>query len=174
MLPELAALWEKLESRRHEILAIIDKLTPEELRYKSEPDRWSILQVLQHVVIGDRGMRRTVTEMRNHPLRDILQPGRMYQVVKDVLEKDMPVDVPHPSLNPDGETTVDELRTTWQNERQAMANLLETVTAEKSECVMFSHTAAGPLTALQMLEIAVAHTDTHRRQIDRIRTKIRG
>jgi hypothetical protein len=33
---------------------------------------------------------------------------------------------------------------------------------------MFSHAAAGPLTPLQMLEIAEAHLQTHRRQIDRI------
>jgi hypothetical protein len=39
---------------------------------------------------------------------------------------------------------------------------------ETRQQVMFSHAAAGPLTALQMLEIAEAHLETHRRQIDRI------
>jgi hypothetical protein len=112
--------------------------------------------------------------MRNHPLRDILQPGKMVQVVKDVLEKDVPVDVPHPSLNPDGQTTLEDLRSIWQSEREAMANLLESVTVDNHTRVMFSHAAAGPLTALQMLEIAIAHTDTHRRQIERILTEIRG
>jgi len=172
MLPELSVLWVKLESRRQEILALIDNLTPEELLFKSEPDRWSILQVLQHVVLGDMGMRRTEAELRDHPLRDRLQPGKMVQVVKDVLENDVPVDVPHPSLNPDGKTTVNELCATWQKERRAMADLLDTVTVENRERVMFSHAAAGPLTALQMLEIAAAHTDTHRRQIDRIRAEM--
>lgn len=55
---------------------------------------------------------------------------------------------------------------------RAVAALLETVTAENQELVMFSHAAAGPLTALQMLEIAEAHIETHRRQIDRIRAEL--
>jgi uncharacterized damage-inducible protein DinB len=174
MLPELSVSWQELESRRHEMLDLINNLTPEELLYKSEPDRWSILQVLQHVVVGDVGMRHTESEMRNHPLRDILQPGEMVQVVKDVLDNDVPVDVPHPSLNPDGQTTLDELRSTWQNERQAMANLLASVRADNQARVMFSHAAAGPLTAQQMLDIALAHTNNHFRQIERILTEIRG
>ena len=174
MRPELSSLWDKLEARRHEMLSLIDKVQPEELLYKSAPDRWSILQVLQHVVLSDEGMRRTESELRDHPLRDILQPGKMYHVVKDVLEKDVPVDVPHPSLNPDGQTNIEDLRSKWQNERQAMAALLESVGKEHRKRVMFSHAAAGPLTAQQMLDIALAHTDTHLRQIERILTEIRG
>jgi len=168
MLPELSGLWDKLEVRRREMLALIEQLTPEQIRFRLEPDRWSILQVLQHVVMGEEGMRRSEDELRNNPLREILQPGKMVQVVKEVLEKDVPVDLPDPSMAPDGKTTLDELRATWHEERRAMVAPLETVTAQNRERVMFSHLAAGPLTALQMLEIAVAHLDTHRRQIDRI------
>jgi hypothetical protein len=168
MLPELSALWEKLEARHQEMLARVDELTPVQLQHKSVPERWSILQVLQHVVMGEEGIRRSEAELRDNPLREILQPGEMYKVVKDVLENDVPVDVPDPAMEPDGKAEVDELRSTWQNERRIIAALLETVTAENREKVMFSHVAAGPLTALQMLEIAIAHLDTHCRQIDRI------
>jgi hypothetical protein len=57
----------------------------------------------------------------------------------------------------------------WKIKFRAVAALLETVTAENQEQVMFSQAAAGSLTALQMLEIDEAHLQTHRRQIDRIR-----
>jgi len=169
MLPELYDLWKRLDDRRRDMLALIDTLSPEQIQYRQKPDRWSILQVLQHVVMGEESMRRSEAELRDHPLRDVLQPGKLAQVVKDVLNNDLPVDVPDPSMEPDGQTTRDELRSTWGKERRAMGALLETVTADNRERVMFSHLAAGPLTAQQMLEIAVAHLDTHRRQIDRIR-----
>ena len=55
-----------------------------------------------------------------------------------------------------------------------MAALLASVSKEHNKRVMFSHAAAGPLTAQQMLDIALAHTDTHLRQIERILTEIRG
>jgi hypothetical protein len=147
-------------------------LTPEQLLFKPEPDRWSILQVLQHVVLGAQGMRRSESELRQSPLREILKPGEMVKLVMDVLVKDVPVDVPDPSMEPDGKVTIEELRAIWRKERRALAALLETVSAEKLEQVMFSHAAAGPLTALQMLEIAEAHLGTHRRQMDRIRVEL--
>ena len=172
MLSELAGLWEKLETRHREMFDLIDELTPEQLLFKSEPDRWSILQVLQHVVSGAQGMRRSEAELRDNPLREILRPGEMVRVVKDFLEKDVPVNIPDPSMEPDGKVTVKELRATWRKEWRAVAALLETVTAENQEQVMFSHAAAGPLTALQMLEIAEAHLGTHRRQIARIRAEL--
>ena len=172
MLPEIYDLWKKLETRRQDMLTLIDTLTPEQIRVRLEPDRWSILQILQHVVMGEKSVRRTEAELRNHPLRDVLQPGQMAQVVKDVLNNDVPVGVPDPSMEPDGQTTRSELLTTWGKERRAMGALLEAVTAENRDRVMFSHLAAGPLTAFQMLEIAVAHLDTHRRQIDRICTEL--
>jgi hypothetical protein len=38
-----------------------------------------------------------------------------------------------------------------------MAVLLDSIKEENCDGVMFSHVACGPLTALQMLEIAEAH-----------------
>jgi hypothetical protein len=37
---------------------------------------------------------------------------------------------------------------------------------------MFSHPAAGPLDAVRTLQLAIAHFDTHRRQIDNLRSEI--
>ena len=172
MLPELSDLWAKIETRHQEMFDLIDELTPEQLLFKPEPNRWSILQVLQHVILGAQGLRRSEAELRYNPLREILKPGEMVKVVMDVLVNDVPVDVPDPSMEPDGEVTVEELRVIWEKERRGVAALLETVTAENHEQVMFSHAAAGPLTALQMLEVAEAHIETHRRQIDRIRAEL--
>jgi hypothetical protein len=67
---------------------------------------------------------------------------------------------------PDGKVTGGKLRAFWRKERRAVAALLETVTAENQEPVILSPAAVGPLTPLQMLEIAEAHLETHRRQID--------
>ena len=172
MLPEFSDLWTKIETRHQEIFDLIDELTPEQLLFKPEPNRWSILQVLQHVILGAQGLRRSEGELRDNPLREILKPGEMVKVVMDVLINDVPVDVPDPSMEPDGELTVEELRVIWEKDRRGVAALLETVTAENHEQVMFSHAAAGPLTTLQMLEVAEAHIETHRRQIDRIRAEL--
>jgi hypothetical protein len=172
VLTALAALWDQLEDQRQQMLAMIEELTTEQLHFKPGPDRWSIIQVLQHVVMGEAGIRQSEAELRDNPLREHLQPGEMVGIVKEFLDKDLVDAVPDPSMEPDGNTTLDELRSLWHKERRAMAVLLDTVNAENRNLVMFSHVASGPLTALQMLEIAEAHMGTHTRQIERLRKEL--
>ena len=66
----------------------------------------------------------------------------------------------------------DELSALWDRERKALGNLLESVTEETVNDVMFSHPATGPLDPVRMLQLAVAHFDSHRRQIDRLISEI--
>jgi len=172
MLKELAALWDKLEDRRQRMLAMAEFLTTEQLQFSPGPDRWSILQVLQHVVMGESGMRQSEAELRDNPLREHLQPGQMVGTVKEFLEKDLVDAVPDPSMEPDGNATLEDLRSLWQEERRAMAVLLDSVKEGNCNDVMFSHVACGPMTALQMLEIAEVHLGTHMRQIERLRKEL--
>jgi hypothetical protein len=89
-----------------------------------------------------------------------------------VLEKDIPVDVPDISVEPDGSMELDELIALWDLERKAMCNLLEKVTEKTVDDVMFSHPATGPLDPVRTLQLAVAHFNTHRRQIDILRSEV--
>jgi hypothetical protein len=90
----------------------------------------------------------------------------------DVLNKDIPVEVPDPFVEPDGSMGLDELIALWDLERKALYELLEGVTGKSVNDVMFSHPAAGPLDPLRTLQLAVAHFNTHRRQIDRLRSEL--
>jgi hypothetical protein len=168
MQKELDVLWHQLEDQRQRMLAMVENLTTEQLQFLPGPGRWSILQVLQHVVMGEVGMRQSEAELRDNPLREKLRPGKMVGIVKEFLAKDLVDAVPDPSMEPDGDTTLEELRSLWQEERRAMAVLLDSVKKENCDGVMFSHVACGPLTALQMLEIAEAHLGTHTRQMGRL------
>ena len=76
ILPELSGLWENLETRRRKMITPIERLSPEQIRFQLQPDRRSILQVLQQVVSGKEGMRRSEVGLRNNPLREILRPGK--------------------------------------------------------------------------------------------------
>lgn len=172
MLQELAAGWHRTENQRQRMLALAEDLSTEQLQFAPGADRWSILQVIQHVVQGEAMMRRSEAELRHHPLRAHLQPGEMVGIVREFLEKDLVDAVPDPSMEPDGNTSLDELRRRWHEERRIMAALLDAVNEENRNRVMFSHVASGPMTALQMLEIAEAHLGTHTRQIEQLRREL--
>jgi len=172
MLQELKTLWEALEAGRGALIKEIESLTEDRLRAQPGAGMWSMLQTLQHLVLAEQGMRAAEAELRSNPVRDRLRPGKLIPVVRDILVRDVAVKVPHPSLEPDGKVSLEELLKLWDQERQHMKALLEGVSADGSETVMFSHPAAGPMTAAQALDLTLVHLDHHRRQIDRIRAAL--
>lgn len=172
MLSEIQELVTELEDRKSELLKDLESYSDYYLRFQPAPDRWSLLMALQHIVLGEQGIRLTEAELRHNPVRQQLKPGNLFNVVMDVLEKDIPVEVPDPSVEPDGSMELDELIALWDRERKVLGDLLEAVTEETVDDVMFSHPAAGPLDPVRTLRLAVAHFDTHRRQIDRLRSEI--
>ena len=172
MLHKIQVLITELEDRKSELLKDLESYSDDHLRFQPAPDRWSLLMALQHIVRGEQGIRLTEAELRHNPVRQQLKPGNLFDVVMDVLEKDIPVEVPDPSVEPDGSMELDELIALWDRERKVLSNLLEKVTEETVDDVMFSHPAAGPLDPVRTPQLAVAHFDTHRRQIDRLRSEI--
>ena len=172
MLKEIQTLLNELEDRKSKLLRDLEPCSNEQLRFQPEPDRWSLLMALQHIVLGEQGIRLTEAELRHNPVRRQLKPGQMFDVVMDVLNEDIPVEVPDPSVEPDGSLEWDELVALWDRERKVLGQLLKRVTAETVNDVMFSHPAAGPLDPVRTLQLAIAHFDTHRRQIDNLRSEI--
>jgi uncharacterized damage-inducible protein DinB len=166
MLDELKARFDQLEDRRLALIAKLKSLKNDHIARNPGPDSWSILQVVQHVVLGERGMRLTEHELRDNPVRGQLRPGKLINVVREILDRDVPVGVPDASLEPDGKILFLELLEQWDRERSLMADLLDTVKAETCDTVMFSHPAAGPMPAKDMLDLALSHFDYHQRQIE--------
>ena len=172
MLNEIQTLLNELEDRKSKLLEDLEPCSSEQLRFQPAPDRWSLLMALQHIVLGEQGIRLTEAELRHNPVRRQLKPGQMFDVVMDVLNEDIPVEVPDPSVEPDGSLEWEELVALWDRERKVLGQLLERVTSETVNEVMFSHPAAGPLDPVRTLQLAIAHFDTHRRQIDNLRSEI--
>jgi uncharacterized damage-inducible protein DinB len=167
MISELRSRFDQLEERRRSLVGLLRSLKEDQVVRQPGPDRWSLLQVLQHIVLGEKGMRLSECELRDNPIRGLLKPGKLIEVVRDLLDRDVPVDVPDARLEPDGKTSLSELFERWEEERRLMADLLETVSSETRETVMFSHPAAGPMPAEETLDLALSHFDHHQRQIER-------
>ena len=93
----------------------------------------------------------------------------LFKVVIDILEKDVPVDVPDPSIEPVGDKKLSDLLDLWDVERKALGKLLEAIAPEDMDKAIASHAVTGPLEPLRTLELAIAHFDTHHRQICKLR-----
>ncbi len=98
--------------------------------------------------------------------------GNLFGIVMEALEKDLPVEVPDPGAVPDGDADVDALVRQWDDERAAMRARLDHLDRDDLDALLFSHPVAGFMDPVQTLQLAIAHFDTHARQIDRLRGEL--
>ena len=173
MLADIQKGFDALEKDRLELIERLKALTSETRRFKAGPDAWSILEVIQHLVISEQpALGPNDTEGSSKLLDPALKSPEKFERVMKVLTRDIPVDVPDKDLEPDGQVPWPELLERWAMAREKLKQILENVTAGNREQLVSSHAYAGPLTAIEMLQFTEAHYYGHVRQIDRIQNKV--
>jgi len=174
MLSHLQEKFDTLEKKRRTLLQEIEACTDAELCFQPGPDRWSITMVIEHMVMGERGIRLKGAEVFGETIEADPKADDLFKVVIDILDKDVPVDVPDPAIEPAGDQKLPALLRLWDSERQALAVVLDTISPEDTHRAIASHPVTGPLEPSRTLELAIAHFDTHHRQILRILEDIRS
>jgi hypothetical protein len=174
MIAQMETLFGALETKKRTLLDDLKSFSADRLHFQPAPDRWSMAMAVQHLVLGERGLRLSEEELRDNPVRRQLRPGQIFDTVMEILEKDVPVVVPHPGLEPDNRVSLQTSIARWDRERRLFGELLEGIGEGTADEVRFSHPAAGPLDAVRALRLAHAHFDTHRRQIDKLISETEG
>jgi hypothetical protein len=67
MLPDIQILITELEGLKSELLKNLKSYSDDQLQFQPAPDRWSMLMALQHIVLGEQGIRLTEAELRCNP-----------------------------------------------------------------------------------------------------------
>jgi len=171
MIAELRDLYGILESRHHTLTKELAACPDAEIRFQPGPDRWSILMVLEHIVMGERGVRLKGAEILGQQIDIDPQADASFKMVIEILDTDVPVDVPDPAIEPVGDKALPVLLSLWAAEREKLGSLLETVTTADIDKAVASHAVTGPLDPVRTLELALSHFETHHRQIQRIRAE---
>lgn len=166
------SLKDRLENMDRQRLGLLDRLAamaPEDLARKPGPKRWSVLQILQHIVLAECEVLQGLPDpsrlvpLRRHPLHYV-----SYLLVLLILKWDIPVPVPSSAMVPDGHTTLPEIREQWDRNFGWLKMYGNGLTAETARQAVFRHPVAGPLTPAQTLRMGRLHLETHIRHINRI------
>jgi hypothetical protein len=169
MLPNIQEKFESLTKKRERLLQRLDSISADVLCYKAGPDKWSVVEVVEHLVIAeDDLLTQLTTEAPSPPLDINSRTPEKYQTVIKVMERDIEVDVPHESMEPHGRLTLDDLLNQWNNIREKLPGLLAEIHADNKDDLVYRHPYGGPLDLSETLQFIEVHFDNHMRHIDRI------
>jgi hypothetical protein len=162
------AQFEMLGREYHELFARLGTFKPEQLHFKPGADKWSLLQIIEHLVLAEL----SVLSCRPDLPRPIATPKRLlcafnYILVVGVLKLGLPVPVASPEMEPKGDLSISVLYHRWDSNRQILRRHMQKPPSDLRKRLLFCHPIAGPLTLKQTLHVGRLHFHSHRSQIDR-------
>jgi len=173
IISELRDQLEIYDQQRNALLDSLERLNDEQLRIKPGPDNWSLLEIVQHLVLSEREVLQDLPELKELTARKRgFRAPLSYAVVLAVLRWNIPAPVPSDGMVPDGNTSLSEMHLQWDENLRWFRGYLDSLKPEDLERAVFSHPVAGPLTGPQAGKLAQYHFDAHLRQIRKVKSLI--
>ncbi len=158
---------QSIETKRARLLDRVGAMEPSRLTARPRPGKWSILEIVEHLVICEgTAFSDPVALAALPPLRRRPKHWFLFPVVMFVLRFDIPVQAPSKVLLPSGSASLDQLRARWEANHAGLRHWLGGATRERLAQRIFSHPIGGPMRTAQMLWMVEVHLDRHIRQID--------
>jgi hypothetical protein len=174
MLPNIQEKFERLVQKRKSLLQHLDSLSPGVVSFKAGPDKWSVVEAIEHlVIVEDDFLEQVTTKNPDPPLDPEARSFKKYQTVIKVMKRDVPVDVPHEKMEPHGRLSLDELLDKWNDIRNKMQSFLDAITSDNQDDLIYQHPYGGPLNIAETLEFIDVHFDNHMRHIDTILGRVK-
>jgi uncharacterized damage-inducible protein DinB len=163
----------RLESSRDKLLAAIDGVTEDQANFKPAPDRWSILQLVEHLATSDPGLMSLIQKALASPA----QPELVDQVHKHDRRfmgelKPLPrgVNKAPEFLQPKSAySKLEEAKEAFLKHRAATIEYART-TQDDLRDHFAQHNVLGPMDGYQWLVACAVHVESHTLQIEEIRT----
>ena len=160
---------QSLDDRRLALLQSLEGLAAEELQARLRPGAWSVLEILEHVVVAERVILQGLpdqTDLVDRPRS--LRHRIKYPLVWLVLRLAIPVKVPSKRMLPAGQRTLADLREEWDQHLRWLRAFEAEQSADAQRRALFVHPVAGPISLLQALRMDLLHLRIHSRQIAKI------
>lgn len=166
----MQALDNLLDSLYHQLKNYPD----ETLNRRPGPGQWSVLQVMQHLLLSEhlseKYVRKKLSFGADIPDVDFSASWRMFLLrwinALPYFKFKAPKGVNDEAL-PEISNLEDVMRA-WRANRQSLRELLESLPPDYARKALYKHPSAGKLSLAQMLSFFGVHFRRHQRQIQRI------
>src|SRR5512132_2709488 len=140
--------------KRGALLDEMESLDQAKLVAKPLAGKWSILEIIEHLVIAEREVLQGLPEPSQLSERERKLTHRFrYVIVMLVLRYGIPVQVPSPTMVPQGGRSLAELRRRWDENQQWLKAYIEGLDHGGLRRTFFEHPVAGPMNLEQALQM---------------------
>lgn len=160
-----------IETSLDHLLADLSKLPAEVLQKKPKPNAWSVLDILQHLMIAERGSFAYVKKKTSYPesleeagVADHYRKFRLYIFLRLPIKVNAPVVVNETQF--DQNISFEKLVADWRAIRKELKDFLNHAPAEWNSKLTYRHGFAGRMTFDGMLMFFRDHLQRHIKQID--------
>jgi hypothetical protein len=161
----------QLEQTRDNLLKDVQGLTDAQLEYKTAPDRWSVIECVEHVTL----IEKAIMEGEQHLVQQPANPERRKdikstdeQIIKGVEDRSHKVKAPEFGVPKHNYASDAEAIKNFTDSRN---KLIEYVTNTKDDLRnhVMDHPVLGPIDAYQLLLLDAAHTNRHTQQLEEVK-----
>jgi hypothetical protein len=169
---ERAKVMNYLEESRKEFLAAIDGVTEEQWKWKPAPERWSVGETAEHIVLAEAllfGTVKAAIAAPPNPAWEEKTKGKTEFIERVMAPRLGKATAPEPIV-PSGKMTQAQVRETFLKQRVEIEKFAkETQIALKEYTAEHPFPVFGTLSAYQWLIYAPLHTERHDKQIAEVK-----
>lgn len=131
---DIQETFRSLEKKYGELLQHMNSLSDDVLYFKAQADKWSIVEVIEHLVAVEENMLEQLTGATSAtPLDSQDRSAKKYHIVIKVMTRDIPADVPDESMEPHGRFSLAELLGRWDDTRQKTRAYVNRINPEEAD-----------------------------------------
>jgi len=165
---ELEEKIRTFEARRNALLDELSGLDPEVLSTRPEGDDWSVIEIVEHMVVAEREVFLGLPEYSEMKVYTRNFKNKvMLRIVMLVLGR-IKVKVPSPTMNPKGDADLADLRARWDENQQWFRDYIKSCDDDRLNNAVFKHPVSGPINVEQAIDMGIAHLNAHTNQIKAI------
>ncbi len=173
MSPTFQSIYRELEQQRTEILTRISDLSSEKFNHNPAPGKWSLAQVLTHILIAEQlslaYMEKKmlgISQLKNSGLSEAVRLGILKIVLRiPSLKFKAPAVVVRNTPSP---LSVEELIIRWEAHHLGLKTFLDKIDDKDEKKLLYKHPGAGRLNARQAMVSFREHIIHHWPQINRL------
>jgi uncharacterized damage-inducible protein DinB len=160
-------LLDRLQETREIFLNSFAGVSEDQARMRPAPDRWSVLDTVEHLTAAETLMVRIVTTERRSRTADA--PNREEIFLQRTADRSRKMEAPETSQPRGRFATLAEAAARFTASRDETIRFVEQCTEDlRATEVTHPHPAAGVVSTCEMLVIMAKHAERHAKQIEEI------